>query len=157
MTERTVSCSTFTIERSLAATPEAVFAAFADVNQKTRMLAPSDENSPSDPMAHGEFDFRIGGHERFGFVDENGRKIQYDARYCDIVPNQRIVYSYEMYSNESRISVSVTSIQFLADELSTFLIWTEQGAFLDDLDTSEMREGGTTWMIDNMAEFFTRQ
>jgi uncharacterized protein YndB with AHSA1/START domain len=154
MTEPTVTCSTFTIERSLAATPEQVFAAFADVTVKTRMLSPSDDESSSGPMAPGDFDFRVGGHERFEFVEEDGRKMQYDAMYYDIVPSQRIVYSYEMFSDGSRISVSVASIQFLESGKSTSLIWTELGAFLDGLDKSELREGGTSWMVDNMAEYF---
>lgn len=154
MTEQTITFDTFTIKRTLAASPEQVFASFADVTIKTRMLAPSEDDAPEDEEpAHGEFDFRVGGRERFNFVDD-GRKMSYDALYYDIVPNQRIVYSYEMYANESRISVSVASIQFLEDASSTTLIWTEQGAFLDGLDTSDMREGGTSWMIENMAEYF---
>jgi uncharacterized protein YndB with AHSA1/START domain len=154
MTERTVTFSTFTIERTLAALPGQVFAAFADVNLKTRMLAPSDDEEVGEASAHAEFDFRIGGRERFEFVEEDGRKMKYDALYYDIVPNQRIVYSYEMYADESRISVSVASIELLETTSATTLIWTEQGAFLDGLDTSELREGGTSWMIDNMAEHF---
>ncbi len=154
MTKRTVVCSTFTIERTLAASPNEVFAAFADVNLKTRMLAPSDDEEVGEVSAHAEFDFRIGGRERFEFAEEDGRKMKYDALYYDIVPNQRIVYSYEMYADGSRISVSVASIELLEIANSTTLIWTEQGAFLDGLDTSDLREGGTSWMIDNMAEYF---
>jgi uncharacterized protein YndB with AHSA1/START domain len=154
MTKRTVTCSTFTIERTLAAHPNEVFAAFADVNLKTRMLASADDEQVGEAFAHAEFDFRIGGRERFEFVEEDGRKMTYDALYYDIVPNERIVYSYEMYSDGSRISVSVASIELLEVATSTTLIWTEQGAFLDGLDTSDLREGGTSWMIDNMAEYF---
>jgi uncharacterized protein YndB with AHSA1/START domain len=154
MTERTVTCSTFTIERSLAAIPNQVFAAFADVNLKTRMLASSDDEEVGEELSHAEFDFRIGGRERFEFVEEDGRHMTYDALYYDIVPNQRIVYSYEMYADGSRISVSIASIELLEMTTSTTLIWTEQGAFLDGLDTSDLREGGTSWMVDNMAEYF---
>lgn len=152
MTERTVTCSTFTIERTLAALPNEVFAAFADAHLKTRMLAPSDDEQVGEASA--DLDFRIGGRERFEFVEQDGRKMKYDALYYDIVPNQRIVYSYEMYADGSRISVSVASIELLESATSTTLIWTEQGAFLDGLDTSDLREGGTSWMIDNMAEYF---
>jgi uncharacterized protein YndB with AHSA1/START domain len=154
MTEPTVTCSTFTIERNLAALPNQVFAAFADVNLKTRMLASSDDQQVGEAFAHDEFDFRVGGRERFEFVEEDGRKMSYDAMYYDIVPNRRIVYSYEMCADGSRISVSVASIELLEAAAATTLIWTEQGAFLDGLDTSELRKGGTTWMIENIAEYF---
>lgn len=157
MTERTITCSTFAIERTLPAAPEQVFAAFADVTQKSRMLAPSDDDAEGAPTAPGEFDFRVGGHERFEFVEGDGRKMRYDATYYDIVPNQRLVYSYEMYADASRISVSVASIELLDAGVTTRLIWTEQGVFLDGLDASELREGGTSWMVDNMAEYFARQ
>ncbi len=73
--------------------------------------------------------------------------------FYDIVPSQRIVYCYEMYSNDSRISISVASIEFLESANTTTLIWTEQGAFLDGLDTSDLREGGTSWLVDNIAEY----
>jgi hypothetical protein len=58
-----------------------------------------------------------------------------------------------MYSNESSISISVASIQILEASNTTILVWTEQGAFLDGLDTSDLREGGTSWLLDNMAEY----
>jgi uncharacterized protein YndB with AHSA1/START domain len=157
MNRGTVTFDTFTIERKLAATQEQVFAAFADVNMKTRCLAPSDGDALGDAVGHSEFDFRVGGRERFEFVEEDGRRMKYDAIYYDIVPNQRIVYAYEMYADGSRISVSVASIQFLGSGTTTILVWTEQGAFLDGLDTSALREGGTSWMLDNMSEFFAAQ
>jgi DNA-binding transcriptional ArsR family regulator len=65
-----------------------------------------------------------------------------------------VVQHVLLYADGSRISVSVASIEMLEAAAATTLIWTEQGAFLDGLDTSELREGGTSWMIDNMAEYF---
>jgi uncharacterized protein YndB with AHSA1/START domain len=153
MTERTVTCNTFTIERTLAASPARVFEAFSNADQRARWLGPLDDDSLGEAFAHDEFDFKVGGHERFNFVEEDGRKMRYDAVFYDIVPTQRIVYCYEMYSNDSRISISVASIEFLEAANTTKLIWTEQGAFLDGLDTSDLREGGTAWLVDNVAEY----
>ncbi len=76
MTERTVTCNTFTIERTLAASPQRVFEAFSNANQRARWLGPLDDDSQGEVFVHDEFDFKVGGHERFNFVEEDGRKMQ---------------------------------------------------------------------------------
>ncbi len=38
----------------------------------------------------------------------------YDALYEDIVANERIVYTYNMHRDDERMSVSVTTVEFLA-------------------------------------------
>ncbi|HEV2682294.1 MAG TPA: SRPBCC domain-containing protein [Rhodanobacter sp.] len=35
----------------------------------------------------------------------------FDCRYWDIVPNQRIVYSYDMHLDDRRISVSLSTLE----------------------------------------------
>jgi uncharacterized protein YndB with AHSA1/START domain len=110
---------------------------------------------PGADAAGTEFDFRIGGHERFGFgyQDINHR---YDARYYDIVPDQRIVHSYEMYADGTRISVSVATIEFVTTADGTALTWTEQGTYLDGFDGAEaprLRQEGTAAMLDGLAKF----
>ena len=75
-------------------------------------------------MANGR---RVGGRERFA-IKADGTIYRYDARYYDIVPDQRIIYAYEMYAGQARISVSVATIEFVKNGDSTTLTWTEQGA-----------------------------
>ena len=58
-----------------------------------------------------EFYLRVGGRERFSHAWQ-GTTFRYDALYYDIVPDQRIVYSYEMYADDARIAVSVTTIEY---------------------------------------------
>jgi uncharacterized protein YndB with AHSA1/START domain len=53
------------------------------------------------------------------------------------VPDQRIVYSYEMYIDDARMSVSVAAIEFAKNGDGTALTWTEPGAFLDGIDGPE--------------------
>ena len=55
----------------------------------------------------------------------------YDAHYQDIVPGQRIAYTYIMDRDETRISISVTTVEFKPAGAGTRLIYTEQGAFLE--------------------------
>jgi uncharacterized protein YndB with AHSA1/START domain len=150
MTEHSVTYNTFTIERSYPAAPARVFAAFADAEAKARWADdPELLHLPDD--SDSEFDFRVGGRERFGFKMPDGPAFSYDALYYDIVPDQRIVYCYEMYADGARISVSVATIEFAADAAGTSLTYTEQGAYLDGLDQPEDRQQGTELMLDNLV------
>lgn len=89
-----------------------------------------------------------------------GTTYRCDARYYGIVPDQRIVYAYEMYAGDTRISVSVATIEFTKDADGTALTWTEQGAYLDGIDGPQapsLRREGTTEMLDGLARYLTSQ
>jgi uncharacterized protein YndB with AHSA1/START domain len=75
----------------------------------------------------------------------------FDCHYYDIVPNERIVYAYEMYLDDQRISVSVATIEFKPVAKGTRLVLTEQGAFLDGFDNPKLREEGTRQLMDALA------
>ena len=101
------------IERAYPAPASRVFAAFATKEAKDAWGDTGDLSEPGADAAESEFDFRVGGHERFGFGYQ-GISYRYDARYYEIAPGQRIIYSYEMYADGVRISVSVATIEFAA-------------------------------------------
>jgi uncharacterized protein YndB with AHSA1/START domain len=155
VTARSVIHDTFTIERTYQAAPSRVFAAFASAEAKnswgdTGNLEPADGDA-----GVAEFDFRVGGRERFGIKME-GTTYRYDAVYYDIVPDQRIVYAYEMYADDARISVSVATIEFAKTGDGTALTVTEQGAYLDGFDgpeASTLRKEGMTEMLDNLTGY----
>jgi uncharacterized protein YndB with AHSA1/START domain len=159
MTERSVIHDTFSVERTYPAAPSRVFAAFASREAKdawadTGDLAPADGEAGIE-----EFDFRPGGRERFGFKYDS-TAYGYDALYYDIVPDQRIVYSYEMYADGARISVSVATIEFVKSGDGTALTWTEQGCYLDGIDgpqASALRQEGTAEMLDGLTRYLTAQ
>jgi len=84
---------------------------------------------------------------------------RYDALYYDIAPDQRIVYSYEMYADGARISVSVATIEFAKSGDGTALTWTEQGAYLDGIDGPQapaLRKEGTAEMLDGLTRYLTK-
>jgi uncharacterized protein YndB with AHSA1/START domain len=147
---------TFTIQRSYPAAPSRVFAAFASEEAKTSWGGTGDLESV--PGSESEFDFRAGGRERFSNVYQ-GTTYRYDAMYYDVVPDQRIIYSYEMYAGDARISVSVATIEFAKDGDGTSLTVTEQGAYLDGIDGDQApaaRKGGTEGMLDGLASYLAR-
>jgi uncharacterized protein YndB with AHSA1/START domain len=149
-----VEFNTFSISREYPVAPALVFAAFADPARKAAWTNPPDGDGSASGPGYDEFDVRIGGRERFEFKEEDGRTMSYDAHYYDVVPGERLVYAYEMYQGDDRISVSVATIQLESRADGTVLTWTEQGAYLDDLDKPDLREGGTSWMLDNLLTYF---
>ncbi len=147
MTPSTVSHDTFVIERTYDAPVARVFRAWADPALKARWFAGSLE-----ALGAGyELDFRVGGREVNRGGPPGGPVYTYESRIHDVVPDQRIVYTYEMYADESRISVSVATIQFRGEGATTQLVVTEQGAFLDGHDTVTQREEGTRSLLDSLA------
>lgn len=159
MTGRSVIHDTFTIERRYPATPARVFAAFASEEAKSTWGDTGDLEPVGGDAGTTEFDFTVGGRERFSHVWE-GTTYRYDALYYDIVPDRRIIYSYEMYGNGDRISVSLTTIELAEDVEGTRLTYTEQGAYLDGIDGADaarLRQEGTAQMLDGLATYLLEQ
>lgn len=146
MTARSIVHGSFTVERKWKAPPAKVFSAWADPALKRQWFGSPDPDNPKQI-----FDFKVGGREYNEGAGPNGALFIYDVRYYDIVPDNRIVFAYEMHMDGARISVSVAAIEFRPDGAGTHLVLTEHGAFLDGLDTMEQRRAGTEFMIDQLG------
>ena len=66
------------------------------------------------------------------------------------VPNQRIVYAYDMHLDEIRISVSLATVEFKPAGAGTRMIFTEQVVFLDGADASRARRARTGAWLDKL-------
>jgi len=145
--KRAVVHGTFRIERSYDATPERVFQAFAQPESKAKWFS-----GPQEWIARKrEFDFRVGGREILSGGPEGETPHTFDARYFDIIPNQRIVYAYDMYVGERKLSVSLATIELEAQGKRTRLVMTEQGAYLDGVEYGSQRERGTKDLLEKLG------
>ena len=147
--ERSVVHATFTVERTYDAPVERVYRALSEREAKDKWFG----------GPHGQWtlleramDFCVGGREMAKGRWESGVVTAFDAIYCDIVPNERIVYAYEMRLDERKISISLATMELkAAGPGRTALKVTEQGAFLDGYDDGS-RERGTGFLLDKLGE-----
>jgi uncharacterized protein YndB with AHSA1/START domain len=145
--QRSVVRGSFTIERVYDATPARVFDAFANPESKARWF-----HGPADwERDRSEMDFRVGGFERVGGGPKRGPKSRFECRYYDIVPNERIIYAYEMHLDDAKISVSLATIELKPEGKGTRLVMHEDGAFLDGYDDAGSRERGTRGLLEQLA------
>jgi len=141
MTGHSVKHSTFTLERTYAASPAAVFAAWSDRDTKAKWFAPEDDRY--------SLDFRVGGTEVVHGGD--GGALVARSEYHDIVADERIVYTTALFTDKVLSTISLTTVQFGPDGGGTRLLLTEQGTFLDDREQPEWREQGTGDWLDALG------
>jgi uncharacterized protein YndB with AHSA1/START domain len=148
MIDRSVEHAAFVVERVYDASPDRVFAAWSDQQAKARWFDGSDGDF--------ELDFRVGGWERGRGTLPDGREYAFEALYRDIVPDRRIVYTYDMLVDGTRISVSVATAEFEPEGDGTRLVFTEQGAFLDGHETPARREQGMGSLLNSLGQYLER-
>jgi uncharacterized protein YndB with AHSA1/START domain len=145
---RSVTHAAFELRRSYAAPVARVWHALTDRTAKDRWFG-----GPADrfEVLERQMEVRAGGRERLLGRWEGGMVSTFDAVYHDVIPNERLVYSYELRLDEKKISVSLATLQLKAEGANTTLIVTEQGAFLDGYDDAGSREAGTDHLLDALG------
>jgi hypothetical protein len=73
------------------------------------------------------------------------------------MPDQRIIFAYDMHLDDKHISVSLTTVELKPAGAGTRLIFTEQGVFLDGYDEPGQRERGTRDLLDNLDTELRRE
>jgi len=141
----------WTTSRDYPYPPARVFAAWAEPAIKARWFDPSDE-----PESTYRGEFRVGGRESASSRPGTSPVAEYEAEYRDIVDGERIISSYEIKLDGRRASVSLATVTFEATPAGTHLVYVEQGAYLDDLDSVSSRAGGITSQLDRLASVLSR-
>lgn len=142
-----VAHATFCIERTYAASRAQVFEALTDPAAKAKWFGGGNGYA----LLEREMDVRPGGREHVKGRWDSGVVSSFDAVYHDVVPDERIVYGYEMHLDERKISVSLTTFELKPAGAGTRLVMTEQGAFLDGYDDAGSREKGSNFLLDALG------
>jgi uncharacterized protein YndB with AHSA1/START domain len=145
---RSVVHDVFHLERIYNATADEVYKALSDEVAKSRWFYGPEGWRLIDRT----MDFRVGGRERVKGGFDGGVTTTFDAIYHDVVPRERIVYTYEMRIDERKISVSLATLEIEpAGSGHTKLKVCEQGAFLDGYDDAGKRKHGTGDLLDKLG------
>jgi len=148
-TNHSVVHAVFTVERTYEAAVRTVFKALSDPLAKSKwFVGPEGKWQPLER----NLDFRVGGREGVQGRLKDGPVTTFDAIYLDIIPQERIIYAYEMRLDDRKISVSLATMQLkaVAAERTTLTV-TEQGAFLDGYDDAGSRERGTKQLLEQIG------
>ncbi len=139
--------ATIVIDRKFDASVSRVFKAWSDVDAKSRWFV----GPPGKwELVERHMDFRVGGRDHLSGRLPNGIVTIFNSLYYDIVPDARIVYSYDMFLSERQITVSLATVEFKPAGKGTQMIFTEQLVNLDDWDDEggEERKAGTSGQFD---------
>jgi uncharacterized protein YndB with AHSA1/START domain len=148
---RTVTHGMFVLERTYRQSPQTVFDAWASRDAKNAWFGEGDDFVTR--VDRYDLDFRVGGHEYLDGPLPSGHRFEYDSTYGDIVPGRRIVAMYDVLIDGRRISVSLLTVEFEPAGSGTHLVMTEQGAFLDGIDTNDERIKGADDSLDQLTKY----
>jgi uncharacterized protein YndB with AHSA1/START domain len=145
---RSVVHASFHLERRYDAPVERVWKALTEEVAKQKwFVGPPGEWY----LLERHMDVREGGRERARGRWKSGLVSTFDAIYHDVVFHERLVYSYVMYLDDKKISVSLATMQLKSEDGGTKLMVTEQGAFFDGYDDAGSREHGTAYLLDGLG------
>jgi len=146
--EHSVAHGEFHLERVYDAPVARLWQALTEPEAKAKWFA----GTPGGwELLERQMDVRVGGRERLRGRWQSGLVTTFDAVYQDVVPNERLVYCYQMFLDDRKISVSLATLQLEPDGRGTRLKVAEQGAFLDGFDDAGSRERGTGDLLDALG------
>ena len=128
-----------TLTRRFNAAPEKVYAAWADPQRLVQWFGPA---SVKEGSVKAEIDLRVGGSYRISF-DANGQYNQVGGVYREVVPNQRLVFTWAWHSTPERESLVTISIK---PEGSGSLITFHHAQFVDAKARDNHERGWTEFL-----------
>jgi uncharacterized protein YndB with AHSA1/START domain len=126
-----------TLKRRLKAPPAQVFNAWTDPEKLIRWIGPSDTIASS---ARAELDVRVGGRYRISFKTEDGEYHEVGGVYREVVPPNRLVFSWAWHSTPERESLVVLTI---AEDGDGTMLTLHHEQFVDEKARDDHRRGWT--------------
>src|SRR4029453_5026309 len=103
-----VNRPSLTLKRRLNASPEKVYAAWTNPQQIARWFGPSSVKAGT---GQASIDAWVGGRYRISFTNEDGEHHEVGGVYHEVVPNQRLVFSWAWHSTPERQSLVTISMK----------------------------------------------
>lgn len=154
----TTTHGSFVIERRYNADPKRVFAAWADPVARRAWFV---EGEGWDIESY-QLDFREGGAEKSRFRFQKGEEtfgeetwFGNETVFDEIIPNERIIFTYSMDRNGVRFSVSLASVELAPADNGTRMIFTEHAAFFEGADGVKMREAGWRELFGKLEHYLS--
>lgn len=147
MIRHSATHTSFSLERHFMAPPERVFAAWSDPQAKQRW---SDCHAEVGTLEYA-MDFRVGGKEIHRALLPGGREQSVEKVFLEIVPDRRIIFAYAMQADLQHLSASLVTVEFHPESGGTYLLLTEQLAYLDGYYDLEERRQGTSEGLDRLV------
>ena len=155
MSEPKVVHSTFVVQRSLSKPVETVFAALSKPEKVKQWFAEGEGHD----LLEFNLNFAEGGTQRLVYRMKQGTPvagmvIENEARFQEIVPNDRVVMVTTMKFEGKRILASQITFELVASPKGTDLICTHQGAYFDGdpMQMSMRLEEGWKGLMDRLRK-----
>ena len=135
-----------TLTRRLRARPEKVYAAWTDPQNLVKWFAQAQAKPGS---LRADLDVRIGGRYRIDWTDEKGEHFEVGGLYREVVPNERLQFTWAWHSTPER--ESLVTVSFRPDAEGTLMTFRhEQFA---DQTARDNHERGWSSFFDVLEKF----
>jgi uncharacterized protein YndB with AHSA1/START domain len=133
-----------TIKRRLNASPAKVFAAWTKPEELMKWMGPAQIDS-----VKAETDLRIGGSYHIQMRTAGGDEHNVSGDYREIVPNERLVFTWAWRSTPER--VSLVTVQLKPDGDGTLMTFLHEQFF--DEDARDRHNQGWTGAFDKLEKY----
>ena len=145
MSTQTTAKPSLTLKRRLKAPPAKVFAAFADPEKVKLWMGPGEVKA-----LIAETDTRTGGRYRWLMQAPNGEQHDVSGVYREVIPNQKLVFTWAWKSTPER--ESLVTVEIKPDGDGSLLTLTHEQFF--DEDARDRHQGGWNGALDKMEKLF---